>query len=133
PVRLVTPHGAEILHPEAVPQPLGVATRQRLGRLALSAIFVESEPLSALLNGKPGSAICQVLLDIATVGERVPRHHQFEGAGSRRFHREDARTRWRHHGRMLLRRCESNTPYDAKCNAKFHSSRAMPVIPCTAS
>ena len=121
PVRLVTPDRAEILHPEAVARPLGVTRRHRYGGLALSTVFVQSEPRPALLNGVPGSAIGQVLLDLATAGERVPRHHQFESAGSRWFHREDARTRGRHHGRMLhLCRRESNTPDDAEYNAKFH-------------
>ena len=70
----------------------------------------------------PGSAIGQVLLDLATAGERVPRDYQFESVGSRWLHREDARTRGRHHGRMLmlLRDRESNTPHDAEYDAKLH-------------
>src|SRR5262249_34346903 len=64
-----------------------------------------------------------VLLDFATAGECVPGDYQFECVGSRWLRREDARTRGRHHGGMLqLCRCESNTPHDAQCNAKFHAT-----------
>src|SRR4051812_6565188 len=45
PVGLVTPDRTEILHPEAVPRPLGVTRRRRYGVFALSALFVQSEPL----------------------------------------------------------------------------------------
>src|SRR5207249_2277177 len=93
PVGFVTPDRAEILHPEAVPRPFGVTRRHRYGGFALSTVFVQSEPLPALLNGVTGSAIGQVFLDIATAGERVARHHQFESVRSRWFHREDARAR----------------------------------------